>query len=95
MSLESSHGNEGRAWKFTKQIATKALFRGDPVTPSFQALLKVLSQAVPETNGEFAHENRPKWTQKEMDCLPTVEFQGRKMLVLGTIYLNHPAFFHF
>lgn len=48
MSLESSHGNEGRAWKFTKQIATKALFRGDPVTPSFQALLKVLSQAVPE-----------------------------------------------
>lgn len=23
------------------------------------------------------------------------KFQGRKMLVLGTIYLNHPAFFHF
>lgn len=60
MSLESSHGNEGRAWKFTKQIATKALFRGDPVTPSFQALLKVLSQQSPNFNGEFAHENRPK-----------------------------------
>jgi len=30
----------------------------------------------PETNSEFAPENRPKLPQKEMNHLPTMEFSG-------------------
>ena len=30
----------------------------------------------PETNSEFAPENRPKSPQKEMNHLPTMEFSG-------------------